>query len=380
MTQKIYLDYAAATPVDPLVFKEMEPFYSVYFYNPSADYASARSVKVKINEARKKIAYWLGSQANEIVFTAGGTEANNLAIHGIMKQYPKSNMLISSIEHESIINSAKQYKYGEVKVKGDGRVDLESLKKQINDDTVLISIMYANNEIGTIEPMVKIADIIAKVKADRVQRSIDLPLIFHSDACQAVNFLDLHVHRLGVDLLTLNGGKIYGPKQSGALYISRNVKLSPIIYGGGQENNLRSGTENVPADIGLSVALDIAQLNRDEQIKQQQNLRDYFIAKLIKEIPDCVINGSLDYRLANNIHATFKGQDNEYLLIALDQAGVMAAAGSACSASKDESSHVLLALGLSDDDARSSLRFSIGKYTTSAEIDHTVALLARLIK
>lgn len=380
MIQKIYLDYAAATPVDPLVFKEMEPFYSVDFYNPSADYASARSVKLKINEARKKIAYWLGAQANEIVFTAGGTEANNLAIHGIMKQYPRSNMLISSIEHESIINSAKQYNYGEVKVKSDGRIDLESLKKQINDNTVLISVMYANNEIGTIEPMVKIADIIANVKADRVHRSIDLPLIFHSDACQAVNFLDLHVHRLGVDLLTINGGKIYGPKQSGALYVSRNVKLEPIIYGGGQESNLRSGTENVPADIGLGIALDLAQLNRDEHTKQQENLKDYFIDKLIKEVPGCVINGSLDYRLPNNVHVTFKGQDNEYLLIALDRAGIMAAAGSACSASKDESSHVLLALGLSDEDARSSLRFSIGKYTTKSEINQTVALLAKLIK
>ena len=207
-----------------------------------------------------------------------------------------------------------------------------------------------------------------------------MPLYFHSDACQAANYLDLHVKRLGVDLMTLNGGKIYGPKQSGALFVRYGTLLKPIIEGGGQERNLRSGTENVAADIGLAAALDLAQKTRHQESKRLIILRDYFISRLIKEIPNVVLNGSRSHRLPNNVHITLEGQDNEVLLIALDQAGIMAAAGSACSASKVEASHVLKAIGKSEQYARSSLRFSLGRNNSKSDIDRSIVTLKRLVK
>ena len=378
MRSGIYLDYAAATPVAPEVFEIMKPYYSDLFFNPSADYSQARNVKKLLNEARARVAYWLGAQSNEILFTAGGTEANNLAIHGVMANYPESKILHSSIEHDSVLNPAKRYNSVEIPVYQDGRVNLDKLQAAIDDDTVMISVMYANNEIGTIQPLHKIGLIIDKIKKDRKTRGVKLPLVFHTDACQAANYLDLHVSRLGVDMMTLNGGKIYGPKQSGVLYVRRGTALTPQIEGGGQEFNLRSGTENVAGAIGLSVALDQVQAMRQSESARLTKIRNYFIDRLEKELK-ATMNGSKEFRLANNVHATFDGQDNEYLLIGLDQAGIMAAAGSACSASKEESSHVLLALGLSDEGARSSLRLTLGRQTTEADIEKTIKALSQLI-
>lgn len=375
MSQKIYLDYAAATPVDQIVLERMLPCFSQDFYNPSADYQESRLVKKQLQEARAKIAFWLGVQANEVVFTAGGTEANNLAIKGVMDQYPEAKLLISAIEHDSIRVPASNYDNLEINVLVDGRLDLTKLKGAIDDNVVLISIIYVNNEIGVIEPLKQVALIIAEIKRDRRARGIKLPLYFHSDACQAANYLDLHVNRLGLDLMTINGGKIYGPKQSGALYVKQGVGLRPIIEGGGQEYNLRSGTENVPADIGLAEALNMVQATRDKETIRLMDLRDYFINKLKTDIKGVSLNGSAQYRVANNVHITIADQDNEYLLIKLNQAGIMAAAGSACSASKEESSHVLLAIGLNDDQARSSLRFSLGRDTTKKQLDKVIVIL-----
>lgn len=374
----IYLDYAAATPVDPKVSAAMQPYLADQFYNPSATYSVALKVSKSLGDARSKVAHWLGARSSEVVFTAGGSEANNLAIHGLMRRYPKGNIVVSSIEHESVLVPAHGYDCREVAVKPDGRLDLDDLRQKIDANTVLVSIMYANNEIGTIQPMREISKVIADKRSER--KTQDLPLYLHTDACQAANYLDLHVARLGVDLMTINGGKIYGPKQSGALYVKAGVELLPLIEGGGQERGLRSGTENVAASIGLATALELVQSQRREEADRLKQLQQQFFQLVNEKIPEATINGSRKYRLPNNIHLTLAGYDNERLLIQLDEAGIMAAAGSACSASNEEPSHVLAALDLSKSDAQSSLRFTIGQGTTQNDIAHAVQVLSSLLQ
>ena len=331
-----------------------------------------------LEAARSKVAHWLGAKSSEIIFAAGGTEANNLAIHGIMRRFPKGNIVVSAIEHESVLAPAGQYNCREAGAHPDGRINVDDLKVKIDSQTVLVSVMYANNEIGTIQPIREISRLIADIRHQRQAEGNKLPLYFHTDACQAANYLDLHVARLGVDLMTLNGGKIYGPKQSGCLYVKAGVVAEPLIDGGGQERGLRSGTENVAGAVGFAEALDLAQEMRREEAVRLQTLQRQFIEELEKNIPDVVINGSLKYRLSNNIHVTIPGQDNERLLIQLDEAGIQAAAGSACSASNEESSHVLHALGLDDAAARASLRFTMGRSTTKSvteQANHTLTQL-----
>lgn len=375
----IYLDYAAATPLDPKVLDAMRPYFSDKFYNPSATYNAARQVSKDLGAARAKIAYHLGAKSSEVIFTAGGSEANNLAIHGIMRQYPDANIVVSSIEHESVLAAAQRYNCREVAVKPDGTIDLIDLAKKIDDQTVLVSVMYANNEIGTIQPLRDISELISKQRVARYTlHPTPLPLFFHSDACQAANYLDLNVSRLGVDLFTLNGGKIYGPKQSGALFVKGGIKLQPLIDGGSQERGLRSGTENVAGAIGFSVALDIAQDMRHTETERLKQIQQTFLTQVNQVLPEAVINGSLKRRLPNNVHVTLPGKDNERILIQLDEAGVQAAAGSACSASSEEPSHVLKALGLTDKDAQSSIRFTLGRATTADMVKRVVNLLSKL--
>lgn len=375
----IYLDYAAATPVDPGVTAAMKPYSAARFFNPSASYLSAKAVAADLLSARELVAHWLGAKPSEVVFTAGGTEANNLAIVGVMSQFPDSNIIISGIEHESVREPARQYEYHEPATSPDGLIDIASLEKLINDHTVLVSVMYANNEVGTIQPLREIATLLQKIRRQRALAGNEQPLYFHTDACQAANYLDLHTSRLGVDLMTLNSGKIYGPKQSGALYVKTGVNLKPQILGGGQERGLRSGTENVAGAVGFAKALDVAQQMREQESKRLIHLRDSFIKQLTNTIPSTIINGSIKKRLPNNISATFVGIDNERLMMQLDEAGIMCAVGSACSASKDESSHVLKAIGLSDKDARSTLRFTLGRQTTEAELIKTARVIKGLL-
>jgi cysteine desulfurase len=372
----IYLDYAAATPLDPSVRRAMEPYYANNFYNPSATYLAAQHTRKALTTAREQVAHWLGARSSEVLFTAGGTEANNLAIHGIMRQFPVGNIVISSIEHESVQAPAGHYDVREVKVQADGRIDLKDLRQKIDNKTVLVSIMYANNEIGTVQPIRDIARIVNEVRRGRSAQ--DLPLHFHSDACQAVNYLDLHVARLGVDLLTLNGGKIYGPKQTGALYVKAGTALQPLIDGGGQEQGLRSGTENVAGAIGLATALQLVQADRHTESERLHKLQQQFFTDLQKNLPQATVNGSMKYRLPNNLHFTIPGVDNERLLIQLDEMGIQAAAGSACSASDEMPSHVLRAIGLSDNDARGSLRLTMGRQTTSSQLEQTIQALKEL--
>lgn len=379
MVKQIYLDYAAATPVEARVLKAMAPYWSRKFYNPSATYLTAKSVAADLAQARKRIAAPLGVRASEIVFTAGGTEANNLAINGVMASFPRGNLVVSSIEHHSVLRPAGLYKSRSVMVRTDGIIDLADLKKKIDDQTVLVSIMYANNEIGTIQPIRKIASMITTIRDDRLKKGDLLPIYLHSDACQAAAYLDLHVSKLGVDLMTINGGKIYGSKQSGVLMVKAGITLKPQILGGGQERGLRGGTENVATAVGLAEALDIVQTRRQDEARRLKQLQDLFISELSKHIPQAIVNGSTKNRLPNNIHITLPGRDNERLIMQLDEMGIMCAEGSACSASDEEPSHVLKAIGLSDADAKSSLRFSTGVSTTETDIRRTIQALKKCV-
>ncbi|MGH7142325.1 MAG: cysteine desulfurase family protein [Candidatus Saccharimonadales bacterium] len=375
----IYLDYAAATPLDPKVFKVMRPYFSNKFFNPTATYLAAKEVRQTLEQARSSVALQLGVRSAEIIFTAGGTEANNLAIHGIMRRFPGKKVITSSIEHASILAAAHQYQCLEAPVDDRGEVDVMALKKLIDPDTTLVSVMYANNEIGTIQPIRQIATVIAQVLVQRRQAGINLPLYFHSDATQAANYLDLHVSHLGIDMMTLNGGKIYGPKQSGILWVRSGVELESILQGGGQERNLRSGTESITGDVGFSLALQIAQKMRFEESARLKHLQQLFFDQISKKIPGAIVNGSLKRRLPNNIHLTFPGVDNERLVIELEEAGILAATGSACSASDEKPSHVLQAMGISDDNSKSSIRLTMGRSTTESNIRQTVEILAQLI-
>lgn len=379
MDSYAYFDYAAATPLDERVLQAMQPFFAGQFYNPSATYTPAREVARQLQDARVQVAHWLGTRPSEVVFTAGGTEANNIAIHGVMRAFPEANVVVSAIEHDAALHPAGQYDRRIARVLASGLVDLEDLRRQIDDKTVLVSVMYANNEIGTVQPVREIAQLVADVREERRKAGNSLPIYLHSDACQAANYLDLHAARLGVDLMSLNGGKIYGPKQSGVLYVKAGVKLETLLQGGGQEQGLRSGTENVAACVGFAAALDIAQTLRHDEVHRLQQLQNLFVERLTAVLPQAVINGSLKKRLPNNVHVTLPEQDNERLLVQLEAHGVLAAAGSACSASNDEPSHVLRAIGLSDADAQASLRFSMGRQTTERQVEAAVRALASCV-
>lgn len=377
--QMIYLDYAAATPVDPAVFAAMQPYYTERFYNPSATYRHAQTVRDDLRKARQGVAEVLGARTSEIIFTAGGTESNNLAIHGVMDRYPGKNIVASAVEHESVLEPIKRYSHKLAPVDEKGVIELAQLEALIDDDTVLVSVMYANNEVGAIQPLRHVARLIKRICDIRRNNNNKTPLYLHTDACQAAQYLDIHVHRLGVDLMTLNGGKIYGPKQSGALFISSQVQLEAQIQGGGQERGLRSGTENIAQSTGFSTALQKVQAHRHENMKNATELQKYFLRTLSEKLPDYRLNGSLKHRLPNNVHITLPGIDNERVLFALDERGVMAAAGSACSASSEGPSHVLRAMGVSDEDARASLRFTFGVHTTQKDIDRATQALVDIV-
>lgn len=379
MTPALYFDHAAATPMDPEVLQAMLPYFSEHFYNPSATYLPALSVRRELEGARARIAAVLGARANEIIFTAGATEANNLVIRGVMDANPGGNIIVSGIEHESILLPARAYACKEAPVSAQGVVDTEALTRLIDDQTVLVSIMYANNEVGSVQPVHQIALIIDDVRKERRKTGNLRPLYVHTDAAQAAAYFDLHTSRLGVDFMTLNGGKIYGPKQSGILFANHSTSLKPQIQGGGQERGYRAGTENIAGCIGLATALELVQKRREQEVIRLKELQELFLGLIAERIPSVVVNGSRKRRLPNNVHLTIPGQDNERLLIQLEEVGILAAAGSACSASNEEPSHVLRAMGLSDADAQSSLRFSMGRATDESAVRQAVEALAAIV-
>lgn len=374
-----YFDYAATTPLDPQVLEVMLPYFSEQFYNPSAQYEVARKVKTALNDARGVIAHCIGSRPSELIFTAGGTEANNLAIKGVHEAYPNAEIVVSAVEHDSVLEPARACGARIVSVTKDGSVDLTDLTEAITDKTVLVSIQYVNNEIGTIQPLKEIAQLIDTIKRARQAVGNALPLYFHTDACQAANYLDIHVSRLGLDLMTLNASKIYGPKQIGVLFVKSDVKLVPQILGGGQERGQRSGTENVPAIIGFAKALKMVQDRRHDEARRVGELQHQLMQSLEDRLPQTDVTGSRKHRIVNNIHITVPGYDNETLMMQLDLGGIICAVGSACSASSEEPSHVLTALGMPHAQAQSSLRFTIGHGTTTEDITVLVDELCRLI-
>jgi cysteine desulfurase len=375
--RQIYLDYAAATPMDPEVLKAMEPFFSERFYNPSAGYLAGRDSRRRLEYIRHKAAIVMGSRPAEIIFTAGATEANNLAIQGVMHQFPQAKVLTSAIEHESVLEPARLFAHREIPTDQNGLIILNKLSNLVDDETVLISVMLVNNEIGTIQPLKEIADLVENISKQRQAQGNKLPLYLHTDAAQAANYLDLHVSRLGIDMMSINGGKIYGPKQSGILYVKAGTKLKPLIIGGGQEFGLRSGTENIAAAAGLATALQTAQARRAAEVRRLTALRVELEKLLAAQLPASVINGYKN-RAPHLISVTIPGSDNERLMMELDEAGIMCAVGSACSAGRDEASHVLTAIGLSEAVARSTLRFSLGRQTTMNEIKKVAGQLAKL--
>jgi cysteine desulfurase len=380
MSQRIYLDYAAATPMDERVEAAMRPFWREDFYNPSSSYLAAKAVKAQLDDARARVAHWLGAKHSEVIFTAGATESINLAINGVMQSFPEEHVLVSAIEHDAVLAAAQKHHCEVVPVLPDGTIDLEALRKAITDHVVLISVGIANNEVGTIQPIKEIAAIISEVRRLRQLKNNQLPLYLHTDASQAGCYLDLHTARLGIDLLSLNGGKMYGPKQSGALFIKTGVQLTPQVFGGGQERGIRSGTENVAGSIGLATAFDIAQTERKEEIAKIAALRDELQRRLQEALPNMVVDGNPKKHLPHILHVNFPGVDGERLLMQLDEAGIMASTGSACAANKQTASHVLRACGFDDGAVQGSLRLSLGRFTTPEEVTKAVVTIVQMVK
>lgn len=370
-----YFDYAAATPVDPGVFDAMRPFFTDNFYNPSAMTRRAGSVKEKIEAARKEVAGILGVRAQEVIFTGGCTEANNLAIKGVMSLYPNGKVLVSAIEHDSVAEVAKECNHGFIPVDANGRVDLLQIERMLTDDVVLISVMYANNEIGAVQPLREVGRLVEVARKKRGSKG--LPLFLHTDAAQASNYLNLKVDGLKVDMMSLNGGKMYGPKGSGCLFVGRSVELHPIFAGGGQERGLRSGTENVPAIIGFASALTRAQEMREIESERLAELRSLLYGGL--EAAGGVVNGGIKDRLVNNINVRFAGVDNERLVFQLDELGYVVSSGSACHAKSSVASRTLQAIGLTEKEADSSIRISMGRGTTKEDVENIVKTIARLV-
>jgi cysteine desulfurase len=376
----IYLDTAASTPAADEVIAEMLPYLKERYGNPSSIHKFGRETTRAIHLARKRVAEMIGaSSPREITFTSGGTEANNLALKGtamhIKRIMPEKNMIItSSIEHDAVLEPCKDledrgFVTMHLPVTGEGLVRPSELKSMMTDNVALVSIMYANNEVGTIQPIKELIEIAHQAGA-----------LFHTDAVQAAGKLPLNVQNLGVDMMSLSSHKINGPKGVGALYIKSNLKILPIIHGGGQEWYLRSGTENVPGIVGFGKACELATKRMSQYQEHVAGLRDYVIERVLQEIPRTRLNGLRTERIPNNAHFTFFGVNGEDLIIKLDENGIAASTGSACSVKKQKQSHVLKAMGFSYEEITGSLRLSLGMHNTRDEVDRAVDILSNVVK
>lgn len=382
----IYLDHAATTYVLPEVKEAMEPYFSDYFANPSSLYNLGRKANGVLNDARRSIAEIIGALPDTIIFTSGGTESDNLAIFGIAKKhFEKGKHIITTrIEHKAVLEPCQQlekegFEVTYLSVNEFGQINIDEFKKALRRDTILVSIMYANNEVGAVEPISEIGKEILKW---RKNNNTNYPF-FHSDACQAAGVLELDIKKLHVDLMTINGSKIYGPKGAGILFKTRGLEIAPILFGGGQEMNLRSGTENVPAITGLAKALELAQKNRMEENQRLINLRNYFWEQIKEKIPKIQLNGpKLEdemVRLPNNLNVSIFNIEGEALLLYLDEYGIACSTGSACSSQSLEPSYVLTACGLSHNFIHGTLRFTLGKCNTKEDIDYVMTYLPRIV-
>ena len=374
---KVYLDYSAATPMDPRVLEAMMPYFTEYFGNPSSVHSYSHIAREALASARESVAFLVGAQSpDEIVFTSGATESNNLALKGVaLRNRGKGNKIVTtSIEHISIINICKYlaqegFEVVYVPVDQYGVVDVESVAEAVDERTILISVMYANGEIGTIEPIAEIG---------KIAREERVPL--HVDATAAAGKVPIDVVKEKIDLLTLSSNDLYGPKGVGALYLRKGVKLSPIILGGGQERGLRSGSENVPGIVGMGKAAELAKEEMETKAERLTHLRDRLISGLLREIPEAYLNGHPANRLPNNANIRFSYVEGEALLLTLDSLGVQASSGSACVSKTLEPSRVLLSIGLKHEEAHGSVLFTLGKGNREEEIDYVVRVMPGVVK
>ena len=372
----IYLDNAASTAVHPEVVKEMMPYFDTQYGNPSSIHQFGRKAKNAIEKARKQVATLIGAEPNEILFTSGGTESNNTILDGVLtsnsEPYPE-HIITSSIEHEAVLQPCKEFENVGIKitylpVDEHGIVNPDEITNSINSHTVLVSIMFANNEVGTIQPIKEISEICKKYQ---------IPL--HTDAVQAVGKIPINVKDLGVDALSISSHKINGPKGIGALFIKKGLMVTPQILGGGQENGMRSGTENVASIVGFGKACEIAKERLKVNISHFQTLHSSILSKITKEISHVKLNGHPEKRIFNNVHLTFMGVNGEDLIIKLDEHGIAASTGSACSVHTQKASHVLKAMGFNHEQITGSLRISFGYMNTLDEIDQTVEVLKKVV-
>ena len=374
--RRIYLDYAATTPTHPLVLEAMLPWFTDGFGNPASIHSFGQETKGAIEEAREKVAGLVGAKSDEIVFTGSGTEADNFAIKGVAyaKEHEGKHIITTAIEHHAVIEPCKflekrGFKVTYLSVDGDGLVDLEEVKEAITDETILISVMHANNEIGTIEPIQEIG----RIAKDR-------EICFHTDAVQTVGHLPVDVDELKVDLVSISAHKFCGPKGVGALYIRKGTKIVPFMHGGEQEHGRRASTQNVPGIVGFGKACQLAQQEMGQEKERLETLRDKLIKGILNRIDHVHLNGHPTQRLPNNVNISLEFVEGESILLNLDLVGIAASTGSACSSSVLEASHVLLALGLPHESAHSSLRLSLGQETTEKDVDYVLEKLPQIVK
>jgi cysteine desulfurase len=373
--KRVYLDYAATTPTHPEVVKTMLPYFTESFGNPSSIYSYGQEARGAIEEARRKVATLIGAHEDEIVFTSGGTEADNFAIKGtaFAHQSKRNHIITSTIEHHAVLETChflerRGFPVTYLPVDKYGLVDPTELREVITDNTALVSIMHANNETGTIQPIKELAVIAREAGA-----------YFHTDAVQTVGHIPVNINELGVDLLSMSAHKLYGPKGVGALYTRKGTRLVPFMHGGGQERNRRGSTENVPAIAGFGKAAEIAGQEMPEEAPRLTILRDRLIKRILEHISDTRLNGHPQKRLPNNVNVSISYVEGESMLLNLDLEAICASTGSACSSSSLEASHVLLALGLAHEQAHSSLRFTMGKWTTEEDVDRVMEILPQIV-
>ncbi len=379
MASTIYLDYAAATPLANEVFSAMKPYFSKQFYNPSALYESAVHVRNAYEQARHELAMSIGAKQNEIIITAGASESINLALRGSITQYG-GLVACAGIEHLAVLETARELGIQEIVVSEKGLVTADAVKQAITTETTVLSIGFINNELGTVQPLRDIAEVVHAERQRRLRDGEQRPLLFHTDASQAAGLIDCSVSRLGVDMMTLNAAKCYGPKQVGLLWVKAGIQLRAMVTGGGQEQSIRAGTENVAGAVGFARALSLASSSRKAESSRLTHLRDMLEKGIISSLPDTVVNGHAKRRAPHILHISISGLDGERAVFALDQAGILAATGSACAANSGLRSHVLVAAGFDELRADGSLRFSIGKYTTEEEIERSIPIILDVVK
>lgn len=380
--KKIYLDHSATTSLDDKVLDKMMPYFSQKYGNPASIHTIGQEGIVAVDDAREKVAEFLNCSTSEIIFTSGATESNNLAIKGIIKatDVKKPHIITSSIEHLAVLetcqfmeNDGVEVSY--LKVDKNGIISIDELKKKIKNNTILISVMFANNEVGSIQPIRKIGRLIEKLNKERKNK-----IIFHTDAVQAIQYLDCRPEIYNIDLLSMSAHKFYGPKGVGALYIRKGTRLNKIQFGGHQEYNKRAGTLNVPGIVGLGAAIELVNKNQKKWAKKSNRLKIKLINGLKDKINDIYINGSMDKSLPNIANIRFEKIEGESILLSLDLAGIAVSTGSACTSGSLQPSHVLLAMGISKENAHGSIRFSLGKDNTEKDIDKVIRIMPKIIK